>query len=954
MKTLFTPLLVLLMVAQLGASNQEIVADYNFNRPRIVEVTIGDVQYHRIVLENAPNGGYIGEPALPAYGVQLLLPHATEVANIEIQHDEAISLGSGYLIEPVAKPVPLSWNPGESCLPVPNPEIYSMHTSFPAQRSKNIGTQIFRGYQILILKLSPVEYIPKSGEIRYYPNLRVVVSLAPSPNTPSTYRGFQEDLSALDTRVDNPELAATYMGQPQSGTRDYGMLIITTPDFAGAFQPIKDYHDTTGLPTEIRTTADIGSNDPDDIRDYISAEYQSSGIQYVLIGADDDIIPAKDLYVITDTFPSALIEYEMPGDIYFACLDGTYNYDGDEYWGEPTDGEGGGDVDLTAEVYVGRICARSSNEATNQINKTIQYLASTSGYLDTILLVGERMSFSGWGEYAGYSLDELVDYSDHHGYTTIGFPSTICDINKLYDLTWPDNDWPKTELAARINAGKHVVNHFGHTNSAKAMKMTLTDMIIMLNNTDYFFVYSQGCFAGQFDGIDCPAEYMTVKSPHAAFAAVMNARFGWGTYGTDGTSHRYNREFWDAVYNPAENKTSLGEANHDSKEDNLYRIDEPAMRWNYYQLTLFGDPAVRFHLNPGLTFEYPNGIPGQVLPEQAESPEVTVSGICGGEAVSGSGQMHYVINGGDIQSMAMTEIATNHYVTDLPLLACGDILEIYFSAEEGTRGRFYYPDPEMPHVITVVTDTILIFEDDFETDKGWTTGSSVWQRGLPLGLGGSDCTYGGQDPDDGYLGPNVYGYNLSGDYTNNLDEKHLFSPIIDCSGRENIHLKFRRWLGVDVPAEDHASIKCTTDGVNWTTIWFNQSAFKDNEWVEIDIDLSAQADNQPDFQLCWTMGPTNDVNRCCGWNIDYVRLISLTCATYICGDANGDDVVNVSDAVHIINYVFVGGDPPEPLIAGDCNCDLTVNVSDAVWIINYVFVGGNSPCDTDGNGIPDC
>jgi hypothetical protein len=67
--------------------------------------------------------------------------------------------------------------------------------------------------------------------------------------------------------------------------------------------------------------------------------------------------------------------------------------------------------------------------------------------------------------------------------------------------------------------------------------------------------------------------------------------------------------------------------------------------------------------------------------------------------------------------------------------------------------------------------------------------------------------------------------------------------------------------------------------------------------------------------------------------------------SFTCGDANGDETVNVSDAVYIINYVFVSGDPPDPYEAGDCNCDAIVNVSDAVWIINYVFVGGPEPCD---------
>jgi hypothetical protein len=75
---------------------------------------------------------------------------------------------------------------------------------------------------------------------------------------------------------------------------------------------------------------------------------------------------------------------------------------------------------------------------------------------------------------------------------------------------------------------------------------------------------------------------------------------------------------------------------------------------------------------------------------------------------------------------------------------------------------------------------------------------------------------------------------------------------------------------------------------------------------------------------------------------------------YSCGDSNADGSVNVSDAVHIINYVFIGGNPPDPMESGDCNCDGSCNVSDAVWIINYVFIGGNDPCDSDGNGEPDC
>ena len=65
---------------------------------------------------------------------------------------------------------------------------------------------------------------------------------------------------------------------------------------------------------------------------------------------------------------------------------------------------------------------------------------------------------------------------------------------------------------------------------------------------------------------------------------------------------------------------------------------------------------------------------------------------------------------------------------------------------------------------------------------------------------------------------------------------------------------------------------------------------------------------------------------------------------YMYGDANGDQVCNVSDAVYIINYVFKGGPAPTPEAAGDADCNTLINVSDAVYIINYVFKGGPEPC----------
>jgi len=74
----------------------------------------------------------------------------------------------------------------------------------------------------------------------------------------------------------------------------------------------------------------------------------------------------------------------------------------------------------------------------------------------------------------------------------------------------------------------------------------------------------------------------------------------------------------------------------------------------------------------------------------------------------------------------------------------------------------------------------------------------------------------------------------------------------------------------------------------------------------------------------------------------------------ICGDANYDGDLDVSDGLYIINYVFISGPAPTQASAADVNCDGTTDVSDAVFIINHVFIGSSSPCDVNGDGIPDC
>ncbi|MBU2501264.1 trypsin-like peptidase domain-containing protein [bacterium] len=162
----------------------------------------------------------------------------------------------------------------------------------------------------------------------------------------------------------------------------------------------------------------------------------------------------------------------------------------------------------------------------------------------------------------------------------------------------------------------------------------------------------------------------------------------------------------------------------------------------------------------------------------------------------------------------------------------------------------------------------LAYSFPLDTDPGWIM-ETGWQFGVPQGGGGA---YGGPDPVSGHTGANVLGFNLAGDYPNNLPLRSLRTGAIDCSGLEGVTVKFQRWLGVEQPSYDHAYFSVSNDGVNWTTVWQNTGEVADTEWTLVEYDISAVADGRATVYLAWTMGPTDASWTYCGWNLDDIEI----------------------------------------------------------------------------------
>jgi hypothetical protein len=158
-----------------------------------------------------------------------------------------------------------------------------------------------------------------------------------------------------------------------------------------------------------------------------------------------------------------------------------------------------------------------------------------------------------------------------------------------------------------------------------------------------------------------------------------------------------------------------------------------------------------------------------------------------------------------------------------------------------------------------------------DTDPEWTT-EGQWGFGVPMGQGGD---HGNPDPASGFTGDNVYGYNLAGDYPNDMPEYSLTTNAIDCSDLYGIHLKFKRWLGVESSEYDHAYVRVSTDMEDWHTLWANGETMDGGTWEDVDLDISSVASNSETVYLRWVMGTTDGGWRYCGWNIDDIQIYAI-------------------------------------------------------------------------------
>ncbi|HZN60270.1 MAG TPA: hypothetical protein VFD71_19515, partial [Planctomycetota bacterium] len=66
-------------------------------------------------------------------------------------------------------------------------------------------------------------------------------------------------------------------------------------------------------------------------------------------------------------------------------------------------------------------------------------------------------------------------------------------------------------------------------------------------------------------------------------------------------------------------------------------------------------------------------------------------------------------------------------------------------------------------------------------------------------------------------------------------------------------------------------------------------------------------------------------------------------AWFIRGDANSDALVDISDCISVLGFLFLGDAPPACSDSADVNDDGEIDISDPVYLLGYLFLGATAP-----------
>ena len=489
---------------------------------------------------NAPteflSASKICTPILPSCIKRILLPPNKKVSSYTVTYNTE-NWQNNILLKamPVSYPTDGKIYPNVSC-------SYDLKV-YPDSIVRYGGVSTIDHYRCVGFVITPFVYNATNGSLSLVTQVNISLDLVDDVANHSVLSVRDRVVKQL---VHNPEDISRFYPQKaqRSSTQNIDYLIITKNSLKESFEPLRIWKTQKGIYTKIVTVEEIDSvyanqweTQPLRIKQCIQEYYASHGLQWVLLGGDETIIPAVYAYAEVDTCDGGcppVIDY-IPSDVFYGCFEGAFdwNANGNNIIGELTD-----NVDLNQNASISRLPINSNQQAEAYIGKLLAYEQSPSIKRSSLLACANKLSV----------LDLETNYSDAHIKTDNQINSAISNvwdgaIRKFYD-TYTDfyggasYDLNVENLTTQLNHNYTFLHFAAHGNANRwaieGDNYYTSNNVLELTNSTPMVIATTACHTNAFDLAEpCLSEAFIRKPIGGAIVYWGSSRYGWSVRGCD-------------------------------------------------------------------------------------------------------------------------------------------------------------------------------------------------------------------------------------------------------------------------------------------------------------------------------------------------------------------------------------------------------------------------------------
>ncbi len=431
------------------------IIDFSFDDFYFKDVIINNQNYSTVHMKNGASNLQLGYPDLSHISKSIIIPDNAlmDVEVIEYSYTDYENI----LIAPSKGNLSRNINPNN--LEYVFNDIYNHNEFYPSNIVALREPYIMRDLRGQALVVTPFQYNPIEKTLRVYDNIKIRV-----------YNNGVDQLNVLDRKNDLQSIDNEYKNIYENhflnfsnNTRfDYlvdqgNMLIISFGDFMDEMQPLIDWKNMKGIPTEIVDVATIGTNSSN-IQSYVSNYYNTNGLTFLLLVGDVAQIPSP-------------IESGSASDVSYGCILGN---------------------DFYPEVIVGRFSGSNPAHISTQVERSVEYERfpqNGAEWYDNALGIASNQ---GPG-FNGFSDDVFNDFLWNDVLSDFTYDS--------YQGIYDGSGGTATQGINAINSGVSIINYTGHgsiSSWGNGAPISSSQVNSLTNQNLLPFVITVGCNVGEF------------------------------------------------------------------------------------------------------------------------------------------------------------------------------------------------------------------------------------------------------------------------------------------------------------------------------------------------------------------------------------------------------------------------------------------------------------------------